>query len=134
MTMFVFSKTLPTLQFINIMRNALCLIGNSSMGILESPLYKLPVVNVGNRQKGRLQAGNVDFVPFDSSSIIASLGKACFDEKYRNSILHLDNPYGDGGAPNCIVDFIQKIDLSDKKWYIKKDICGSADMTKIRVN
>ena len=52
-----FFKTLPQQIFVNLLRNALALVGNSSMGILEAPFYKLPVVNIGNRQKGRLNAG-----------------------------------------------------------------------------
>ena len=38
-------------MFVNLMRHAKSLIGNSSMGVLEAPHYKLPVVNVGNRQR-----------------------------------------------------------------------------------
>ena len=58
-------QTLSRLDFVNTMRQAKALIGNSSMGILEAPHYKLPVVNVGNRQIGRLNAGNVEFVPYE---------------------------------------------------------------------
>ena len=57
------AETLPRLQFINLMRHARALVGNSSMGILEAPHYKLPAINIGNRQQGRLNAGNVEFVP-----------------------------------------------------------------------
>ena len=42
------AKNIPRLEFVNLMRRASCLIGNSSAGILEAPLLKLPVVNVGN--------------------------------------------------------------------------------------
>ena len=44
-------ETLPRNLFINLVRNTTCLIGNSSMGILEAPHYKLPVINVGNEQR-----------------------------------------------------------------------------------
>ena len=53
---------MPHNIFVNLLRNASVLIGNSSMGLLEAPSYKLPVINVGNRQKGRLNAGNVEFI------------------------------------------------------------------------
>ena len=64
------------------MRNASALVGNSSMGILEAPYYKLPVINVGRRQSGRLNAGNVEFVDYHKDLIIKSIYKACFDEVY----------------------------------------------------
>ena len=53
-------KNLERLRFVNLMRNASCLIGNSSCGLLEAPFVKLPVINVGNRQKGRINAGNCE--------------------------------------------------------------------------
>ena len=62
-----FFKTLPQQIFVNLLRNALALVGNSSMGILEAPFYKLPVVNIGNRQKGRLNVGNVEFVKYNKN-------------------------------------------------------------------
>jgi len=118
-----FYKTLPRDEFINIMRNAKCLIGNSSMGILEAPLYNLPVVNVGNRQQGRLNAGNVIFVDYDEDKIIKELENACFNTEYRKKIKELDNIYGKGDAHKIIVDFLDNIDLNNDKWYIKKKIC-----------
>ena len=69
---FIKLDTLPRLQFVNLIRNSMALVGNSSMGILEAPHYKIPVVNTGNRQKGRLNAGNVEFVPFNINSISQS--------------------------------------------------------------
>ncbi|MDD3324213.1 MAG: UDP-N-acetylglucosamine 2-epimerase [Sulfurospirillaceae bacterium] len=117
-----FYKTLPREIFINLMRNAKALIGNSSMGILEAPLYKLPVVNVGNRQKGRLNAGNVEFVSYNIEKIEQSLDKACFDEVYRRMVSELVNPYGDGYAHKKIVSFLETINLDDRKWYVKKKL------------
>jgi len=117
-----FYKTLPRKIFVNIMRNARVLVGNSSMGILEAPFYKLPVVNIGNRQKGRLNAGNVEFVEYDKNKIKKSIEKAFYDEEYRFFVKNLRNPYGDGYAHKKIVDFLKKIDLDDKKWHIKRKL------------
>lgn len=117
-----FFKTLPREIFVNLMRNAKALIGNSSMGILEAPLYKLPVINVGDRQKGRLNAGNVEFVDYDIDTIFRALDKACFDEKYINRVNNLINPYGDGNGHKTIVDFLDNIDIHDTKWFIKEKL------------
>ena len=54
-------KNIPDEYFVNLLRKTSVLVGNSSMGILEAPHYRLPVVNIGNRQQGRLNAGNVEF-------------------------------------------------------------------------
>jgi len=117
-----FYKTLDREIFVNLMRNTRALVGNSSMGILEAPLYKLPVVNIGNRQQGRLNAGNVEFVNYNKQEILNAISKACFDNKYRDYVSNLDNPYGDGFAHKKIVKFLDSINISDKKWHIKKKL------------
>ena len=118
-----FFKNIPREYFINIMRNCKVLIGNSSMGILEAPFYKIPVVNVGNRQMGRLNAGNVEFVNYDFKTIYSAIEKACFNENYLNEISLQLNPYGNGDAVEKIVDILLELDLSDNKWYVKKKLC-----------
>ncbi|MCV3391535.1 UDP-N-acetylglucosamine 2-epimerase [Campylobacter sp. IFREMER_LSEM_CL2101] len=118
-----FYKTIPRDIFVNIIRNALCLVGNSSMGILEAPYYKLPVVNIGNRQKGRLNAGNVIFVDYNRDDIVNAIKKSCYDDKYRGTIKDLVNPYGDETSVDKIYDFINSIDLHDRKWYVKSNLC-----------
>jgi len=119
-----FFKNLPREIFVNVMRHAIALAGNSSMGILEAPFYRCPVVNIGDRQKGREQAGNVCFVEEKTESIIAALEKACFNQEYRDNVARLDNPFGDGYAAEKIRDFLAGIDLTDNKWYIKKKFCN----------
>ena len=115
--------SLPRLEFVNIIRNTSALIGNSSMGLSEAPHYKLPVVNVGNRQKGRLNVGNVEFVSYEKNKIISALEKAVFDEQYREKVRNLENPYGDSSAPLKIRNAINLVDLNDKKWYVKQKLC-----------
>ena len=118
-----FTKSLPRVEFVNLMRHARALCGNSSMGILEAPHYKLPVVNIGSRQTGRLNAGNVKFVEHDEAEIIGALEQACFDEAYRDMVRNIDNPYGDGTAAEKILDVLIGVDTKDPKWLVKSDLC-----------
>lgn len=111
-------KNIPRVVFVNIMRRAGCMLGNSSAGILEAPLLKLPVVNVGNRQQGRLHAENVQFVAHDVSAIISAVKKALFDTDYRKMVAHCSNPYGDGASSQKIVDILARIPL-DARLLIK---------------
>jgi len=117
-----FFKTLPRDIFVNMMRHTKALIGNSSMGLLEAPYYQLPVVNVGDRQKGRLNAGNVVFVDYDPVLIIKALKRACADAEYRRKIKLLENPFGDGHSAQRIQKILASIDLEDKNWYIKRGV------------
>jgi len=118
-----FFKTLPRNIFINLMRNALVVTGNSSMGFQEAMLYKLPVVNIGNRQQGRLNAGNLKFFPHIKEEIITGLTEAAFDAGYRAKIAALHNPFGDGHTAEKIKNILLDIDLKDAKWYVKQKLC-----------
>jgi len=102
------------LEFVNIMRKASCMLGNSSAGILEAPLLKLPVVNVGNRQKGRLHAGNVQFVSHNADEICKAVHKAIFDREYRNQVNNCRNPYGDGTSSKKIAEILATIPIDEK--------------------
>jgi len=119
----IIKDTLPRLKFINLMRHARALVGNSSMGILEAPHYKLPVVNIGNRQQGRLNAGNVEFVSYKKEEIIKAIEKATLDNACRQKISNLKNPYGDSSAPQKVVEAIESVDINDRKWYVKQKLC-----------
>lgn len=107
-------KNAPRLEFINLMRRAWCLLGNSSAGILEAPLLKLPVVNVGNRQKGRLHAENVQFVPHEPRAIVRAVRRAVFDTAYRTRVRRCRNPYGDGRSSGRIARVLATIPLNDR--------------------
>ncbi|MCD4676442.1 MAG: UDP-N-acetylglucosamine 2-epimerase [Desulfobacula sp.] len=71
----VFS-TMGQLRYLSAMKYAAVVIGNSSSGILEAPGFKIPVVNVGKRQQGRINAKNVISCACRESDIISSLEKA----------------------------------------------------------
>jgi len=108
------AKNIPRLEFVNLMRRASCLLGNSSAGLLEAPLLKLPVINVGNRQEGRLHAENVEFVQHDKDEIVVALQRAVFDEGYRGKVKLCSNPYGDGHSSIRIADLLASITLNEE--------------------
>jgi GDP/UDP-N,N'-diacetylbacillosamine 2-epimerase (hydrolysing) len=108
------AKNIPRLDFVNLMRRASCLLGNSSAGILEAPLLKLPVINVGNRQCGRLHAENVQFVPHDKDRIVEAVRQATFDLDYRKTVSVCSNPYGDGQSSARIAELLASTPLDDK--------------------
>lgn len=108
------AKNIPRLEFINIMRQADCMVGNSSAGILEAPFLKLPVINIGNRQKGRLHAENVQFVGHNVDEICSAIRKAIYDQEYREKVKQCSNPYGDGFASEKIANVLATIPIDDK--------------------
>lgn len=107
------AKNIPRLEFVNIMRKASCMLGNSSAGIMEAPLLGLPVINAGNRQKGRLHAENVQFVPHDKNAICMAIRKAIYDKEYRDRVAKCSNPYGDGKSSEKIADILANIPIDE---------------------
>lgn len=106
------AKNIPRLEFVNLLRRASCLLGNSSAGILEAPHLKLPVVNVGNRQNGRLHAENVTFVPHEKNAIMNAVRRAVFDSEYRAEVAQCSNPYGDGHSAKKIADILAVTEIN----------------------
>src|SRR6185503_8571456 len=72
-------RNIPDREFVNLLRGATVLLGNSSLGLLEAPYLKLPVVNVGRRQSERHHSSNVFFVN-DDREAIAQQVKAIIDD------------------------------------------------------
>jgi len=114
--LFVF-KNLDRLNYINILRNASCLLGNSSSGIIEAPSLGLTVINIGTRQRGRAHAANVIFVDNDKNQIAEAINKSLTDVEYISAVKNITNPYGDGHSAKKIVEVLRTIDLNDKLIY-----------------
>jgi hypothetical protein len=49
--------------------------------------------------------------------------KAVLNEKYREKIRNLDNPYGDHLAPIKVRMAIESVDINNRKWYVKQELC-----------
>ena len=107
-------KNLPFDEYLDLMKNVDVMIGNSSSGIIESPPFKLPVVNIGERQKGRERAINVIDVPYDKEKIKKAILKALYDKNFREKIKNCKNPYGDGKASERIVKILSSIEIDEK--------------------
>ncbi len=112
-------RNLERATFISLLANSSVLVGNSSTGILEAPSFKLPVVNIGNRQRGRMQAINVINVSYAKDQIVEGIKVAMDDKEFKNKLVKCVNPYGDGYSSERIVDILKNIKI-DKKLLDKK--------------
>ncbi|MQX37426.1 UDP-N-acetylglucosamine 2-epimerase [Roseospira navarrensis] len=82
--------------YFQLLYNAAALVGNSSSGILEAPSFRVPVVNIGNRQRGRPQASNILNCDTTQDAVRAAIGTALTDAAFRRACDGAVNPYGDG--------------------------------------
>lgn len=107
-----FVTSIEHLTYLSLLQYVAVLVGNSSSGIMEAASFKLPVVNVGVRQKGRERAGNVLDCPADHREIENAI-KVALSGTFRTSLNGLVNPYGDGHAAEKIVRVLTTVSLSE---------------------
>jgi UDP-hydrolysing UDP-N-acetyl-D-glucosamine 2-epimerase len=106
------SDNLGSAAYFSLMTVAAAMVGNSSSGIIEAASFGLPVVNVGDRQLGRLQARNViDAVP-ERGAVLAAIRRAC-SGSFRAGLTGLVNPYGCGHAAAVIVERLRDVPLDE---------------------
>ena len=91
-------KYLSLLKYIDVV------IGNSSSGIVEAPLFKKPTINIGNRQKGRLKSSSIIDVSADEREL-----KNAFNIVLDKKIKKFENLYGDGHSAEKIVKILKYI-------------------------
>lgn len=108
-------------RYLSLMKHAEFVLGNSSSGIIETPSFNIPTVNIGDRQRGRLRADSVIDCGDGTESIVIAIKKALSSE-FRKVCHEVKSPYGDGYAGARIakkcIDVISEggIDLR-KKFY-----------------
>ena len=108
-------KSLGQLKYLSAMKHTNLLIGNSSSGIIEAASFFKPVVNIGDRQLGRLRGFNV------IDSTIEDLSKSidlAISLKFVNRCKDVSNIYGDGDASKKIVKELINQTLSVKKSFL----------------
>ncbi len=111
-TRFKVVKNLGQLRYLSAMKHVDLLIGNTSSGIIEAASFHKPVVNIGERQKGRLQSGNV--LDCGIKTLKNAINKALSSD-FKLKCEKIENIYGHGNASGFIVDTLQK-----KKFLVRK--------------
>lgn len=98
-------------RYLSALKYAFCVLGNSSSGLVEAPSFGIPTVNIGNRQRGRLQAESVINCRPEKADILRALNMAGSPE-FRKAAAKAVNPYGDGNSSGRIHEIIKRTMLS----------------------
>jgi GDP/UDP-N,N'-diacetylbacillosamine 2-epimerase (hydrolysing) len=101
-------------RYLSCMRYFSLMIGNSSSGLTEAPSFRLPVVNIGDRQRGRIRARNILDVPRRADVIEKGIKRA-LSPRFRSSLRGMRNPYDrfhDGRTSLRIKDVLRDVELS----------------------
>jgi len=101
-------------RYLSCLENCALMIGNSSSGLTEAPSFRLPVVNIGDRQRGRVKASNVIDVEGSRAAILKGIRKAV-SPRFRALLRNMRNPYDrfhDGRASERIKDTLKRVPLT----------------------
>ncbi|WP_323593919.1 UDP-N-acetylglucosamine 2-epimerase [Aliarcobacter butzleri] len=109
---FVGFNSLGQLRYLSALQFIDAVVGNSSSGLLEAPSFKIGTINIGDRQKGRIKADSIIDCSANKTDIEKAFEKL-YSKEFQNSLLNVQNPYGDGYASNKIIEEIKKIDLQN---------------------
>ena len=111
-------KSLGRKRYFSALSHSSALIGNSSSGIIEAPAFRIPTINVGDRQKGRIMGPSVISCPCEPEKIISSLKKAMepdFIRNIRQLPMEILNPYYKKNTAQDILMHLLKEPLSVSK-------------------
>ncbi len=105
-------------RYLSLMKYAEFVLGNSSSGIIETPAFHIPTVNIGDRQKGRLQVESILNADCDCASIVSMIKQAMCEE-FKQICKKTISPYGDGTSAIRIAKKIYEV-IQNEKIDLKK--------------
>jgi len=112
-------KSLGQLNYLSALKHVDLVIGNSSSGIIEAPAFKIPTINIGDRQKGRILAESIISCHCDKDEIIKAIKKG-LSKEFRNNLTKVKNPYGNQNSSIEIISILKQIKtekILEKKFF-----------------
>ncbi len=100
-------KSSSYIDFISLLKHSEFIIGNSSSGIIEAPSLRIPTINIGNRQHGRLRAKSILDINYSKKSIEHAIKKVR-SKKFKDKMKYVVNPYYHGDAVKKIIKVLKK--------------------------
>lgn len=107
-----FVKSLGQIRYLSCLKYASIVIGNSSSGIIETASFKIPTVDIGDRQRGRMAPKNVIHCDCEQKCIEEAV-KRGLSESFREQLSDYVNPYGDGKAAIRMVSILKQLNWED---------------------
>ncbi len=115
-----FTESLGSLRYLNLIKHCKFVIGNSSSGILEVPFFKIPTVNIGDRQKGRMRHPSVIDTNYNIESIQKGIKKA-LDKDFLITLQTMNYKFGEGNTAKKMVEILESISFDEKLLQKKLD-------------
>ena len=110
---YVFIQTMGMRRYQSMLNYVDFVIGNSSSGILEAPFYKIPTINIGDRQKGRIRHPSVIDCDYAVDSIVTAIGRS-LDPVFLTGLENMEYLFGSGEAAKKIVRILRSVPIDQK--------------------
>ena len=108
----LFIESLGYKRYLKTLQHMSCVVGNSSSGLIEVPSFKIPTVNIGDRQKGRTRGATVIDCDESISSIVRSV-RLALSTSFKSTLSEVINPYGKGKATQIILETLKITDFTN---------------------
>ena len=118
-------SSLGQLRFLSCIAQVDAVVGNSSSGLVEVPSLKKGTINIGDRQRGRLQAASIINCEPQQESIADAI-RILYSRKFQAGLREICNPYGDGGASEKIVNVLK---ITNIQGIVKKSFYDLSEFT-----
>ena len=100
--------SLGQIRYLSALKFVDAMVGNSSSGLLEAPSFKIATINIGDRQKGRLEAKSVINTSLKKEDIGAAF-KKIYTQEFQDILKDIKNPYENGSSSKKIIKVLKKI-------------------------
>ena len=101
-----FIKSLGRINYYSLLKHTSVVLGNSSSGVIEAPYFKVPVVDIGDRQKGRVKAKNIINCTSNEKEIYLSINLA-LSKEFRKKFKKSKGLFGSGNASKKFITIIK---------------------------
>ncbi len=110
---YIFIQSMGIRRYQSMLNYVDFVIGNSSSAILEAPFFKIPTINIGDRQSGRIRHKSVLDCDYSPEAIGESI-KMAMDIEFRTSLRDMEYKFGNGGAADRIIDVLRSTRIDQK--------------------
>jgi UDP-hydrolysing UDP-N-acetyl-D-glucosamine 2-epimerase len=101
-------------RYLNLMKHAALILGNSSSGIIEAPFFSIPTIDIGNRQMGRLKANSIISCKALEEDITLAI-KYALSLEFQTLLKTTQSLYGSGDTSKKIINLLKKETLTTQK-------------------
>lgn len=113
--------SLGVLRYLSAAKHAACVVGNSSSGVVEIPSLGTPVVNIGDRQQGRVASSAVLHCPSQAGDIVTTVARA-LTLQFREYARITPNPYEKNGTSAAIAGILLTVPIESIRKKVFYDI------------